>query len=49
MLLAFEPQAENPSAYFDGLPPDEQKEVLEWRERHQQVGGLDISSIVAHI
>ena len=30
-------QAENPSSFFDSLDMDDQKEVAEWRERHQQV------------
>ncbi|CAM9691401.1 unnamed protein product [Laminaria digitata] len=30
-------EAENPSTFFDSLDTDDQKEVSEWRERHQQV------------
>ncbi|CAN0349491.1 unnamed protein product, partial [Ectocarpus sp. 12 AP-2014] len=30
-------EAESPSSFFEALPAEEQKEVTDWRERHQQV------------
>ncbi|CAM9862453.1 unnamed protein product, partial [Ectocarpus sp. 8 AP-2014] len=30
-------EAENPSSFFEALPADGQREVTDWRERHQQV------------
>ncbi|CAM9309872.1 unnamed protein product [Ectocarpus sp. 12 AP-2014] len=33
-------EAENPSSFFEALPAEEQKEVADWRERHQQARSL---------
>lgn len=30
-------QADNPSSFFESLPLEEQKEVTDWKDRHQQV------------